>query len=457
MENQNKKCSQKKHSDINAVIYCVDCKRYLCNKCKNNHSELFEDHQFCNLDKNANDFFTGMCNENNHNIPLEYFCRNHNKLCCAACVTKIEGEGKGQHANCNINLLKEIKDEKVNNLNKNIKILENLYSKLEKTINDIKSLFQEINKKKEDLKLKIQKIFTKLRCAIDEREKNLLIDVENEYNRFFIHEDVIVKSEKLPNKIKSALEKGKIINEGKNNNIKLNMLINDCINVENSAHEINEIYDLIEKCNLNKNMKILFNPDDNGINKFISEINSFGGIVNDKTNIKINSKILSELDMNKIQNWLKESLGDVKIKRYELIYRATEHGDSINTSLQKCKNKSNLLWIMKNKNNNNVFGCFNSIPMSTNNTYSQDMKCFLFSLNKNKKYKPNLDINIYNCSSHCIEFGYNSIFEFSVGDKFLSTASVSFANGQIFQHQLEISDFQSSLSLSELEVFRLIE
>ena len=54
MENQNKKCSQKKHSDINAVIYCVDCKRYLCNKCKNNHSELFEDHQFCNLDKNVN-------------------------------------------------------------------------------------------------------------------------------------------------------------------------------------------------------------------------------------------------------------------------------------------------------------------------------------------------------------------------------------------------------------------
>ena len=35
------------------------------------------------------------------------------------------------------------------------------------------------------------------------------------------------------------------------------------------------------------------------------------------------------------------------------------------------------------------------------------MKCFLFSLNKNKKYSPNLQIqnNIYNCSSHVIEFG----------------------------------------------------
>lgn len=95
--------------------------------------------------------------------------------------------------------------------------------------------------------------------------------------------------------------------------------------------------------------------------------------------------------------------------------------------------------------------------MSSNNTYSQDTKCFLFSLNKNKRYKPNLDINIYNCSSHCIEFGYNNVFEFNVGNKFLSSTSVSFANGKIFQHQLEISDYQSSLSLSELEVFRIIE
>ena len=271
MEDQNQKCSLKKHADVNAVVYCLECKRYLCNKCKNAHSELFEDHQFCNLDKNVNEIFTGICKENNHNISLEYFCRNHNILCCAGCITKIEGEGKGQHSNCDVCLLKEIKDEKTNNLKKNINLLEGLYNNLEKTINNIKKVFQEISKNKEDLKIKIQKIFTKLRNAIDERENELMLEVDNEYNKYFIKEDIIEKSEKLPNKIKSVIEKGKIIDKGKNDNIKINILIHDCINVENSVKEINTIYELMEKCDSNKTIEIMFTPDDNGINKFIEQ------------------------------------------------------------------------------------------------------------------------------------------------------------------------------------------
>ena len=126
------------------------------------------------MNKNVNDIFTGLCSENNHNISLEYFCKTHNKLCCAACITKIEGEGKGQHSNCEICLLKDIKDEKINNLKKNITILEGLYNKLDNTIKNIKSLFEEISKNKEEIKLKIQKIFTKLRNAIDDREKKIV-------------------------------------------------------------------------------------------------------------------------------------------------------------------------------------------------------------------------------------------------------------------------------------------
>ena len=37
------KCSVKKHSEINAVCYCNYCKKYLCNKCQNNHLEFLED------------------------------------------------------------------------------------------------------------------------------------------------------------------------------------------------------------------------------------------------------------------------------------------------------------------------------------------------------------------------------------------------------------------------------
>ena len=62
MQNQCKKSSLKKHSEIDAVSYCQECKIFLCNKCINYHSELFENHTSYNLDKDINDIFTDICN-----------------------------------------------------------------------------------------------------------------------------------------------------------------------------------------------------------------------------------------------------------------------------------------------------------------------------------------------------------------------------------------------------------
>ena len=95
MENQKKKCSLKKHSEIDAINFCKECRIYLCNKCKNLHSELFELHHLYNLDKDINEIFIGYCKEKNNNIELRYFCKNQNKLCCSACIIKIKEEGFG--------------------------------------------------------------------------------------------------------------------------------------------------------------------------------------------------------------------------------------------------------------------------------------------------------------------------------------------------------------------------
>ena len=89
MENQKKKCSLNKHSEIDTIIYCQKCKEYFCNKCKNLHSELFESHQIINLN-NSNDIFIDKCKENNHYNKLEFYCKVHNTLCCAACISKIK-------------------------------------------------------------------------------------------------------------------------------------------------------------------------------------------------------------------------------------------------------------------------------------------------------------------------------------------------------------------------------
>jgi len=80
MEIQRKKCSANKHSDTNAVSYCQACDKYLCSKCQNFHSELFEDHTIYKLDKDLKEMFINICKENNHHIKLDFFCKTHNIL-----------------------------------------------------------------------------------------------------------------------------------------------------------------------------------------------------------------------------------------------------------------------------------------------------------------------------------------------------------------------------------------
>ena len=90
MENKSEKCSSKKHEEINAICYCQECKIYMCNKCENFHSELFQNHHQYKLEKDMNVIFTGFCKEKDHFDKLEFFCKNHNILCCAACISKIK-------------------------------------------------------------------------------------------------------------------------------------------------------------------------------------------------------------------------------------------------------------------------------------------------------------------------------------------------------------------------------
>ena len=112
MKNQNKKCSAKDHQDINAISYYQKCNIYMCNKCENLHSKLFQHLNLFKLDKDINEIFTGYWKELNHKNELEFFCKNHNQMCCAECITKIKGNGKGQHKDCDVCFLNEIKNIK---------------------------------------------------------------------------------------------------------------------------------------------------------------------------------------------------------------------------------------------------------------------------------------------------------------------------------------------------------
>ena len=281
MKNQ-QKCSNKKHSDINAIKFCIECNLYLCNKCVNYHSELLDSHHLYNIEISIEDIFTGKCKKLNHSDELGFFCRTHNNLCCAACLSKIKGKGNGQHFDCNVCLLEEIKEEKKNKLKDNIKYLEDTYDKIESSKNELKKLFENINKKKEEIKLKISNVFTKIRNTINEIEDEILIEVENIFNKAYFKEDIIKESDKISEKMKIYIEKGKILEkEWDNDNSKLNSRINDCINIDNNIKNIIEINENIAKCN-SQEINIKFIPEEEGeINEFLEKIKAFGEVIYD--------------------------------------------------------------------------------------------------------------------------------------------------------------------------------
>jgi len=276
MEGQ-KKCSCKKHSDIDARYYCIECNIFICNKCFNFHSELFENHQISELNKNVKEIFTGLCTEINHGKELDYFCSDHNQLCCVVCLSKVKDKGYGKHHDCKICKIEEIKDEKKNKLADNIKNLEELSNTINNSINELKEMIEKINKSKEEIKLKIAKVFTKIRNAINEREDEIILDIDKKYNNLGINEEIIRKSEKLPQKIKISLDNGKKLNDNwDNNEKKLNNKINDCINIENNIKNIIDIKKSVENNKL-KEVDISFlDENDEEVNYFIKDIKIFG-------------------------------------------------------------------------------------------------------------------------------------------------------------------------------------
>ena len=337
MENSKKKCSFQEHGEINAFFYCGECQIYMCNKCEIFHSKLLQKHQTLNLENENGDIFTGFCEEENHNNKLEYFCKTHNKLCCVACIAKIKKNNNGTHKDCEIFIIEDIKEEKKNKIKDNIKKLEDISKNFEEKISILNSFFEKIKKDKEDIKLKIQNTFTKIRNELNNREDKLLLEVEQKFDHTYFNENIIKESTKLPDKIKSSLEKSKILDKEYNDE-NLCQFINDCVNIENNIRDIIEINESMKKCNENSKMKMEFDEKNNvGLNTIINNIKNFG-----------NLKIID--DFKEIENpWTYDKFKDKKnfyytLKENSYLAEKTKNNDFIHIIKSSCLLKKDRIY-----------------------------------------------------------------------------------------------------------------
>ena len=309
MNSSHKKCSSKKHEKVNATNYCQECRLYMCEKCNEHHKEFYI-HQILGI-KDFEESFTGICKEENHNNTLDYYCKTHNQLCCDSCIIKFKKNGKGLHSKCEIYPIEDVKDQMKDNLNQNIKLLEELSISLDKSINELKDIFEKINENKEAIKIKIQKIFTKLRNELNNREDELINKVDKKFEEIFFEEELIKKCEKLPKKVESSLSKAKLVNDKDKEDNNLNEFIYNCISLETYINDIKKLNEnLIKSKSIKPNVNLFLNEED--INYFTNKVKSFGYIYyknfdfenNDNKNYKISGENQNIFTCSSAQNWI---------------------------------------------------------------------------------------------------------------------------------------------------------
>jgi len=446
-----KKCSYEEHKELKAISYCKNCNIYLCNKCENNfHSKYLQNHSTIKLDKDKQDLFTNYCNIKNHFDELKFFCKNHNVLCCSICICKIKGNEYGQHADCEVCLIENIKENKKNILKQNINLLQNLSSNINEQIDNIKKIFQKKNETKEELIVKIQKIFTKIRNVINEKEDKLLLELNEKFAQIHFDQNKLKKIEKLPEIIKTNLNKGKTVDKDWNSDYKLNSLINDCITIEKELDNINKEIEYMNKYNTNK--KIKFIPEDEyQINTFLERLNNFGKIIMDNEDIFNISHIINynKEYSDSLRNWINKD--NISIN---LLYRLSRDGDKTSKFHELCDNQGPTLTLFHTFDDNKV-GFFTPLEWDSNSGWKHDMNTFIFSLSQNKKYdKINEEYSIA-CENRLGPYaqGLGCNYEMKRITHYSRSINSYFKNGHDILPSNNI--YEMHYDLLELEVFKI--
>ena len=463
MENEVKKYSFKNHSDLNAKIYCANCNLYICKEWEIYHSIFGKEHQIYSISKELNEIFTGYCRDENHLNKFEYFCKTHNILCCAKCITKIKNEKNGKHTDCTICNIEDIMNEKKSMLKDKIKNLEELSKTIQTSIDNIKTMLDNLNEKKEEIKLKIQKTFTKIRNELNNREDELFSIIDNLYENTFFKEDSIRQFEKLPQKIHSSLEKYKNLDINMKEN-KFLSLINDYINIENESKEVELIYENMtnfKKSNSINSLNFEFNSKEEEI---LRSINTFGEINKYINKEFLKSSILrNDLKNQKlIVNWIYEAINKDKIK-FELIFKMTQNGTNSDKFHNLCNDQGPTLTLIKTTENK-IFGGFTPLDWKNEGGFIVDksMITFVFSLNLCKKY------NLKDKENQAIKCKFENGPSFGNGDiiiyqnmkegkAYANNKSVFFSDGnlELIEYMGEVKGFKG-FTVAEIEVYKII-
>ncbi|XP_048258214.1 uncharacterized protein LOC125383634 isoform X2 [Haliotis rufescens] len=159
-----------------AVCWCQECEEFLCEYCQNMHSsvKIFRNHAVHNFGDITPQ---NLENETNCNIheryPLDLFDKSCNKCICSQCR-------RGEHADHEVGYLDEAAEGVTQRIEQHRKDLSALLSRQQTHLQSIRQETQLTNRMQDTLRKTIEHTFRSLRSQLDQREKELLIDLESQ-------------------------------------------------------------------------------------------------------------------------------------------------------------------------------------------------------------------------------------------------------------------------------------
>ena len=233
-----------------------------------------------------------------------------------------------------------------------------------------------------------------------------------------------------------------------NNNIYNNTLLNKKTSKKNNKKKlVEEESEKNNKSEANLNLMIniltqnLEQKNNNHFPEFLEE-----GLIKD-------SKILQ--DTEEEESLIGDTISNLKLKKYRLIYRATRDGDSANTFHSICDNYKNLIILIKTKKGVR-FGGFTSNNFKASSHSKKDTNnAFIFSLDKKKVYSILSDkyaIYCYENNGPC--FAKESLY---IPNNFLTKYGKTGKAGGPYQFEkdYEINNGEMKFIVEELEIFHV--
>ena len=249
-----------------------------------------------------------------------------------------------------------------------------------------------------------------------------------------------------------------------NNDKNLDYISNKFIDLENANNKLNIIVnELNDKVKEQEEKIKLLEKNNNELMERVIKLEKYNNEQKEKKTNKLfqgdNSKIIEKKEE---EEFLKQMLPN---KKFKLLYRATQDGDSITNFHNKVDNKGETITLFKTDKNRKFGGHISKSWNSNSGWVKEDASYFLFNLNEKKCYK---DLNnvLYNSQQFYCHSNYGP--DFYGGTGVLQTnkncSLLGKGSGYESQNFTELSNITKDFEFSgekrftcvEIEVYKVI-